>query len=414
MTLSLIVESSAGTIDLTPYLDVNVGAGLDPSDPQFTNKVFAHSLLKQGGTLALEDLKLRELTFPLKLNATSKDKLTALVREINTIINTKGCKASWTDESTTTPTFFTLASGQLDPEFDFRMGQATHPWLKAKLRLFVQPLGAKTTTMTALSRASGATSQATAPVYVFYASGIVPGDAPALVRGVVEPEFIGGAGYSAFSYLPNASYSPWIPAASQTQGAGWVRGASKGFNFYAGNGEFTVPRASGVYPGTHRVLAIARRFNNATPATLTAEVENAKAPEPNEAVVVGGASKAQPWNVLDLGVVRLPTDQSLMHEWTLRIEASATVGIHGFVLLPENSTSWLKAIPQSPTFDGELERVLNINGEDYTPQARGQIPELPAIGATPVFAAFGFALADEEPAVTRAKVSVLPRTRYVF
>ena len=72
MTVSLILESENGNINLTRYLDVEDGDGMDPADPEFTEKIFAHSLLKQGGTLALENLKLKEMAFPLKLGRTPR------------------------------------------------------------------------------------------------------------------------------------------------------------------------------------------------------------------------------------------------------------------------------------------------------------------------------------------------------
>ena len=208
MALKLVVEATTGTIELTPFLDVQAGKGMDPADPQFTNKIFAHSLLKVGGTLALEQLKLRELTFPLIFKDTTKNKLTAKVRELDTIINNAGGTVEWQDEGATVPTYFTLVSGQCDPEFDFRQGQQTNPILKAKLRLFVQPLGlvektARPMLMAGTEAAHGATLSGTQPVMTFYSASGIRGDAAALLEGTVT--LPSQSFYAAFSVLPGAS-----------------------------------------------------------------------------------------------------------------------------------------------------------------------------------------------------------------
>lgn len=57
------------TLNLTNFVNVQQGQGLDNYDPQFTQKVWGRSMLKEGATLALEQLTEKGLTFPLLLNA---------------------------------------------------------------------------------------------------------------------------------------------------------------------------------------------------------------------------------------------------------------------------------------------------------------------------------------------------------
>lgn len=53
MSYLLELESENGNINLTKYTNVDKGEGMDPLDPLYSERIFAHSLLKAGGTLAL-------------------------------------------------------------------------------------------------------------------------------------------------------------------------------------------------------------------------------------------------------------------------------------------------------------------------------------------------------------------------
>lgn len=57
--------------DLTPFLDTQADAGMDPADPEFTQRIWTRSLLKEGATLSLEQLTEKELLFPLYLGPKS-------------------------------------------------------------------------------------------------------------------------------------------------------------------------------------------------------------------------------------------------------------------------------------------------------------------------------------------------------
>ena len=418
MSVKLEITSNNGNINLTKYLNVEKGAGMDPADPTFTNKVFAHSLLKKGGTLALEDLKLREQSFPLRLTAKSKDALTALVRELNVILNTSGAQVAWTDEGASNPTLLYLASGQFDVEFDYRQGEKF--MVKGKLRLFSQPLAfGNNGVFRELPLVSKGTSAGTAPVVMYRTASPINGDAPATARINFESEPFSKSWAFAFSVLPNASYIPWMPAASSLEGTTWAAGATAGFKYAVGGGGEAHPisfaREAGIYLGDHRVLAIARLFNNASNATMSAltpfntEAFNVKVPIP-------AASGGQPWSVVDLGVARGASLTAIGGLTAVQVYSAATIALYGLVMLPETSTSWLydREADGSVEFDGLAERILHTGGntKDRTGIARGAIPEIPPGIAAPVVALFSFPPEANQPVNVQTEVSVLERYRY--
>jgi hypothetical protein len=422
----LEIESANGNLDLSAYINVQAGAGLDPSDPAFSSKVFAHSLLKQGGTLALEDLKLKEMTFPLTLKATTKDKLTALVREINTIIETPGCEVEWSDEGTAISTFFQLASGQFDVEFDFRQGQQSNPMLKGRLRLFVQPLGQLEKTPRSLVQpGGGATLTGSVPVLVFHGASPVRGDAPSLIEAFVGMPAT--TSFAAFSVLPSASYNPWQPATPALLTTGWTATRT------AGEGPFLVGMGNanpiyqqlpgGVYTGQNRVLVLAKRLNAATPAKIGVEQEAEDltnpfiaASEPQAAEVPNTSGV---FTLVDCGVLNRP---SLAGEvWNYRISSTATVAIAGVVVLPENTTSWLLDTTTSPgsqvIFSGPKGAVWEQTSHllDRSGSARGAMPAALPAATAPTFAFLSLAGVSGAIYSTRSHyVNVLEQTRYSF
>lgn len=431
MSLKLELQSTNGNINLTPFLNVQKGDGMDPADPTFTEKVFAHSLLKQGGTLALEDLKLREQIFPVLLKGASKDALTAIVREVNRILNTPGCTVEWQDELASAPTFFPLASGQCDVEYFYRESEKN--FLRCKVRLFVQPFGRKELVPRALPLAAGATNIATAPVVTFRAASALAGDAPALVLAQANVNAAGLRMTRAFSVLPVASYNPWIPAASiasaSSVAAGFKASSAEGFTYLVGNSSATkplsMPRASGVYTGNNRILAIVRQFKNEF-ARIAVEPSYAEAIGGGASSLVGVQvpSRAFPeeWSVVDCGVVTRSGLPQLDKEWALRLSSTATFVLYGLVMLPESSTIWLNGnFRQSlrTNYDGTIDRVYTGEefgeaGADVTGSTRGVIPRVEPKATAPVFAAFSLAPSFTNPKSIELNINVLEQTRYVF
>jgi hypothetical protein len=430
MTVSLILESENGNINLTQYLDVEEGDGMDPADPEFTEKIFAHSLLKQGGTLALENFKLKEMAFPLKLRAANKDSLTALISEINLILNTAGCVASWQDEGASKPTYFQLASGQCDPQFKYRMGEQN--WIPVKLRLFVQPFGYRTASPVAITNASGQTYeyQASAPVMTFHAASPVAGDVSALLGTLgLLTDVYGGEWLSAVSVLPNASYNPWLPAPSSS---GWTAASGGAFAYRNGGGSMTVSQyglQGTVYAGNNRVLAIARRLNSASPAKIAVEDETIR-PGSGAAGLNGvEVPAASGWAAVDCGTLEHLNMYKNDTAWGLRVTTQGSISLYGFVILPDNSTCWTKSPPTLQTGERFIELAgasasvveqSNFGGsKEYSSAVqgtRGQIPQITPSASPPTFAFFSLPVSTATVYASSFSfgVNVWERTRYVF
>lgn len=445
----LILESTAGNLNLSQYLNVQEGDGMDPADPSFTEKVFAHSLLKQGGTLALENFKLREQVYPLLLKATTKNALTALVREINTIINTAGCVASWQDAGATEPTYFQLSSAQLDPEFNYRRGE--YNWLDGKLRLFVQPFGLLTATPRKLlvggTTTSTATMIGTAPVLIFRASGVPAGDAPTLLQGLFGvPSFTAGATmYQAVSVLPTPSYTPQWPVASYSSDRSSPAGSSiattnamaGNYKHYASNTaiSLTWQIAAGdsrvySYIGNQRVLLVARVPSSAGASVYAAGMRLYSLPYEGTEPISTATITSREWSLVDMGVLGVPSTPLLPEApMTLSVSSYSSgqggVDIAGLILLPDKSTTWGNNGLGRPALycDGVSNHVLVLEGEnsqDWTSVMRGAIPQIPLSNNAPVLAFLSVPVGSPTTKTLPlnyelcAAADVLERTRYVF
>jgi hypothetical protein len=247
LTLTALNADNPISVTLDNYLDVQEGDGMDPADPSFTDKIFSHSLLKEGGTLALESFALKELVFPLLINVsagyggfTGYSAAVALQTAVNQVITSGSPVAAWQDFGLSQPTYFDIASGQVDIEYSFRKGNAN--WIKAKLRLFAQPFG-RTAGARQYAAASGvgplllispyassgalaigASTQAGVSGYggmqqpsggVFYSGApSLAGDATAVMQISYAGPIMAGASsstygpFTAISVLPDANYNP--------------------------------------------------------------------------------------------------------------------------------------------------------------------------------------------------------------
>ena len=141
MAPTLILNSGGpvGSIDVSSYLDLTPDSDMDPYDPGWSNKVISHSLLKEGGVLALEDRQAKSLTFPLLLNSTTNSGVAQLAQQINQIINSPGATFSWQDTGMSQPTVFTSITGELSIKYNYRRQERF--WLQADLKLYTLPFG---------------------------------------------------------------------------------------------------------------------------------------------------------------------------------------------------------------------------------------------------------------------------------
>jgi hypothetical protein len=430
MSVELELESTNGNFSFTgagrEWLDVEEGQGMEPGDPSFTEKVFARSLLKYGASLALESLKEKELVFPLKLHAATKELLTALIQEINIIARTEGAVVRWKDEGATQSTYFTLISGQLDDEFDFRLGQ--NNWLKCKLRLFTQPLGFNEAKPSGVALNIHGTATTVAhgsnPVITFVGASQVGGDGPSLIRGItaITSGTQNVEGPMAMSVLPTSSYiTTWSPTAAHliqhSQNVA-TNNAIGGFYVHMASTSdiiWNVPTES-QYLGEQRVLAIARSPTTATTPYLNFSTSSALTLES-----VATVSATTQWQLYDLGIIPIGSI-ALLEGFQMLISkpfSSAPVDVAGLVMLPDANTVWI--VPKdyavsSLHFDGLMNAIYIQEGSvfDLTHLARGAIPPLfPSTKTPPSIAFLQMPPLGLNVGLT-AKVSVVERTRYVF
>lgn len=382
------------SLDLSPYMNVQDDAGMDPQNPQFTSKVFGRSLLKEGATLALEQLTEKELIFPLILGPvggvgtapTNMSALAILIQQIQEIVNTPGFTLSWQPLGASQPTVFDGLSGQFDVDYSYRA--EGNFWTKGKLRVFTQPFG-----RVAGSRSFAAAS-AVGPLLMMspYASsgsliinasaagyGASPqrgptgassgisytgnpslaGDATGLLQLVVTNPMpaaatsIGMMPLTAVSVLPDKNYVPLITAAEMAGAAvnGFDAGAvASTFVRYMPASTTTIfeylmplPLRNGFavlpqsYAGLHRVFAIARASTLANSLQL---VSSALCPNPTAATVYPGD-----WQLLDLGTLTFRASEippinavNLLFTGPTPASTSVNADLTACIVLPENST----------------------------------------------------------------------------
>lgn len=403
-------------------------------------------------------------------NYVGKEGLSNLIQRTNMILNTPGCQVEWTDAGATVPTYFDLISGQLDDEFDFRLGEQN--WLKSKLRLFSQPLGYWTQNgarqlfgMGAIA-GSAAAVRASAPVAVFQASGLLDGDAPALIQGhIFKENNEGGYPYVAMAVLPNASYQPLLPVASMTHGALSSEHAStlpdttgvNGVYFHSKNlgvGSDSLnwrPNAGALpaYIGTQRLCVLARVPSlSATAPQFALYDPVGETYGPTQTAVATST-----WTLYDLGTL-VRASSTLYYGAPYEVNlvmfqapvASTVLDVTAMIQLPDDKTVFLSGAQASSgevsratnhfAFDGVNSRVaLGLNPGipasgvapipweperypvqlvDLTGFVRGVIPEAPVTNEPPVIAFMYANRYFSQNGSMVVNVNVLERTRYIF
>jgi hypothetical protein len=432
---------SGSPLDLTQYMDVQPSDGMDPANPQFTQRVWSHALLKEGGVQALENLQLKEMQFPLNLNAGSRDAVGALLQQVNNMVNAAGQTVQWQDMGSSQPTFFDLAGGQFDIKYDFR--RAGNYWICGLLRLFVQPLG-HTATMRLVASAAG-----TGPLLMLPIPSPVLGDALAQIQAVVTsgqanvyapipgiavlppgyvPEFqsatlggsgvlMGGSGAVASQFL-RYTQPPGAPGFSQICAA-------------------TLPAAT-PYLGTNRLIAIARGAG-----MLQSDIGGQTGPTSYLASITGatnsGGAGDSGWQTVDLGPFSIPS--SLPQPTQLMIAvlgiaptnalATQTIDVCDLIVLPDSNSAFVRTVGQqiaTPsgafTFDGVMNEssceALGAFQSRLSGAQRGSIPKPPPSqqASAQLCVLFGPGSSNSIPAPANgplsASVQVRERVRFAF
>lgn len=400
MAPSLILNSNglAGSVDVSTFLDLTDDSDLDTYDPGWSSKVISHSLLREGGVLALEDRNTKELTFPLKLNASTKPAVLALVQQINQIVNTPGATYSWQDTEASQATVFDSVIGEFQVKYKYRE-QERH-WVSGDLKLNVQPFGhvagprpyaaasgvGPLLMITPYASGSaqlviGASTQAGVAGFGGIKQGGVPssgifypgapslaGDAPALLQVSYSgplPNTATNSGvvpYAVVSLLPDKNYQPLAgmdtfdiapndltkagAVASQyfsvgiAAGTGLTLGVAAFSPTFAASPGFMPPLS---WQGVHRIFALARA--SVAPASIQL-APNSITPYSPRVTVPPGLD----WQIYDLGVINLRPSQIPVADITvlcangaygLTVASAATcaLDVTAFAMLPDG-TSW--------------------------------------------------------------------------
>ena len=383
--------SNPQSINVWPWVIAN-DESVDPYDPAFTDRVISHSLLREGGVLALEDRKAKELVFPLIMgpfaDASTMAKQIAL---LNQIISSPGATWSWQDDGMSQATVFDGLTGQFDIQYSYRRAQKFYT--NGKLRLFAQPFGhtgsvrpyaaassvgplllispyasGGGTILTASTTGFGASPQigplGASSGISYWGNPSIAGDAPALLQiSYVGPFAAGatGAGLvpdTIVSLLPDSNYRPFVNA---IEIASTTTAGNNGASFWTSWHSSTVvastflrlggsaagllafkplPIANSVptldWAGQQRLFAIARATQ--VPGILQTQ-GNALVDRPTTATVLAGD-----WGLYDLGTFTLRPSQApavpVLVEGTAGAGASGSgLDVNGLVMLPDN-TSW--------------------------------------------------------------------------
>jgi hypothetical protein len=403
MALTGVLVLAPGTsqqLDLTPYLAVDDDS-LNPSDPQFTQKQWSHSLLREGGTEALEHLDLKGTVWPLRLRASTRDALNALVESINNLVNTPGMVVSWQDVGSSQPTYFDLASGILTPKYDFR--KAGQQWLPAELQLFFQPLGRTATTRLVASAAG------TGPLLMLPIPSAILGDAGALMHAQVicatgPHQFavsVLPAGYQAEFLAASMSANGVLSGGSGAVASQFIRSSAAPAGALPNIGVATLPSPT-PYFGPNRLLAVARTSSTATnylKAALLVGSMSISLPTTVLVATTGFPGATTAWQLVDLGTFTIPSSaqypnaQLFVTAGVPSTGATQTVDLTDLIVLPDSNTMFVdsNASPFTSTVAGGT-RVYDVDGialetsllntsgqllQRFTSLQRGLVPKLP-------------------------------------
>jgi hypothetical protein len=367
------------TIDLTNYVVVDPGQGLDPADPAFTQRVWSRSLLKEGATLALEQLVEREMMFPLKLGpiggfGSSPQNLSAtlgLIQQINQIIETPGATMTWQPPGASQPTTFDILSGLVESAYNYRAeGQG---WEFANLRVFTQPLGRTGSIRTyALAQGLGPITYVAPSSYLqttpspgvitYYGNPSLAGDGPAKL--VITTMGASNVNYQGFvSLFPDSTYPPMSASQITNSNGGfiytpsapagvicplhgfadqidWTPIAQGGFQ----SNNFTPPIG---WEGLHRLFVFARASANPASPDNILYINGTQGNLTAVSAGVNSAASIQPgssWGLYDLGTVSVRASESFNGAFVsvFKSNPSSFVDIGGMFMLPDNSTWFLQ------------------------------------------------------------------------
>lgn len=355
-----------GSVDLSNYIRLNADDGFDPYDQDgFDEPAFSGAPFAEGHPLTNVDAGNREMSWPLYLNTASKDTLHALITQINNEIanpTASPLRVEWKDIGASNSTYYDVTYARFDPNFNYRRGSKN--WLAGTLHIFCAPPFGHTAT----ERILASVFTATQPNMVASLIGVgssVQGDVPAQARVTVTmsgSQAPGPAGRGLVTAaLPASGYIPFISAASFVNlhpsagvfGASGAPGSQAIYRHPYGDSGRIAQVGLGVtpYAGRNRVFAAVLPGAYHIPLTLAAIDQAGQSLGPTAI-----AYRADGWQMVDLGVVSVPTvtattridiyidrpyktanDQIFYSPLPSGAAASTIGAIAGIFVLPENT-----------------------------------------------------------------------------
>lgn len=305
-----------GSLDLSPYLRVGNDEGFDPYDGGgFEEPAFIDNPFGEGQGLSNVDSRNREMSWPLYLNATTKDGLHTLVRQINQEIRyaVRPLRVEWKDQDASFSTFYDVEFARFDSVF--KMRPSAQKWLAGTLRVWTKPYG-HTATERVIATVTGTGG------FSVFAIPSAAGDIDAQLKvGLSSPSFAisGNRPQDAIiSILPyqwqsvfNAATIAQVGNASLIGASGAV-GSQVGRGMVAGGGQITwvatLTCPTALEDRSARILAAIR-----TPSAVAGNAQffvhllgQAAGFAAGTPTVLFTPSAANEWTLLDLGVLRPP------------------------------------------------------------------------------------------------------------
>lgn len=430
-----------GALDLAPYLRIGNDEGFDPYDGGgFEEPAFIDNPFGEGQGLANVDSRNREMSWPLYLNASSKDGLHSLVRQINQEIRyaARPLRVEWRDQDASASTFYDVEFARFDP--NFRMRPSAQKWLAGTLRVWTKPYG-----HTATSR--GLASVAGSRIFATMALPSVAGDVDALMNVTLgfgdstATAAHDGIALGMVSVLPYGWNPAYLPASISLSGAATLMGASGAIASQA-NRYFFAPGASsyrfvGGFQFTasalqepHRIFAVLRG-TVPTPVLFT-DVDTAGVGlGPIRTATTGVLSlSATAWRLFDIGRAGGfdPSETLTMYELyggpIGSAAASSVLDVAAIFVVPEERTVYYNDSSQPTTLagnatlvlDGITSKTFRLQPAGYEVQRRddylrGNVPNIVPGASQSMFSAV---MMQGSRTDTRVSVGVSVRERFTF
>lgn len=209
-----------GTVDLSQYIRVAPGDGLDPYGEAWEEPVFSQSAAADGQPFIGIDTKNREMTWPLYLKGVDKDTLAALRQQIVQQVRygPRPLRVEWKDQGSTNSTFYDVGFARLDEKFNYRLG--AHNYADAALKVWLQPPWGHTATERVMATAAGASGALYGPIASF--GGDMDAQVDFIIGAATRLPALGvptNALFTVLSITPSG-WLPYFPAPSLTFGAG--------------------------------------------------------------------------------------------------------------------------------------------------------------------------------------------------